>query len=1347
MMLRFDAAMEDWEPTVVGEWMKQVTISPDVISALGDVDGDGLKSYTLDDLVEDTGITRQQGRKILYLRDEYLTVETESKESGDAEAVSVSSSAESSDSSLSDSSISDSQCLADVDESFTDDNEGNLASNRFSVSEDSFLQEMEFAADDILTKEEKDRLERLILGQQAGFFGSSYFPILVTSSFTSREPETNPIREYFNFLSAVNWCCVFDCDPRSNLSGMCNFIQNTRPVKIQNLNLFENVRDIERLRSDLEFPDVPAWLFTNGREDLSEKIEERHSDESIWLQQRGRSAFGAVRFFTNQALINRGRERVLFLLMSEQDAFVMSQLFREFMVSCPDFNYTVLAKNEEVYRAWKTRVVSQSLTHEDQMDARSIVGGKWISINSEVEKQLGDIETSSLTWPHHRDSTIPLRKRDINGWSDLTVVGSNHCENTAMTNSCPHFDEFVKSKQEKFYRGDEVEWWNLYFTEKSFNNGLGYNHVLKREPYSHLCKSIRQLVNIHVKSDLESVNIDVVTIFHQPGSGGTTLGKQMLWEFRKDCRCVVVDKLSSNTADQLMKCLRYGFDHGGKMQLLLVLIDNSESTAVFNQLIRDTHAKAKSENPTCKTVIFLHCQRTNAARTEGEKRDNQPCVCLQHTLSKNEHKWFNDKLKELESKKRRSSCSPEKLLGFMALKAEHKEEYFDKVVEHFLPTRNKATTKALDLLKYIAIIQKYVPQFAVPVKTCDELMPRPPISSMRSTAWEKRMPEFLQVMLIEKRVKSNEGRIQCLATVGQSFAKAVVKRMALLDGESQTDMVSGLIDSPILQSYAHGIDIIKKSLRDLFVHRKDNPTGRGKATQFSLFLEETLPEGKQEVYNLLDSVVFKFHDAFVAQQLARVYLKDKMYDEASGAIDKALQLWHGNNSHMLHTKGRIYDGKLSSYQKQEETGHDPLAKEQVNELCAILKEAMDAFTQCQQVSAKEPNETRNLIGFEGEAHAIFSFLYIIKARVPPFNHSQGGLQELTTYLTNPLYIPKGLKIDEEYHQLVKGLGSIIDNDINFLADTKDHCIGKSSSQESSVIATLEKRRKLFFLSMEGPQMTLDHQRRTKAMSLLIGSRYRDIFTQAKNTDNIENLRIVLHTLAEVETLSLLDVRTLTFVSFALSTLHDYSLPERIWEWVAELTKLEEKHNGLYGLFFQMLLCWLSETPEAAALGDIARKLQEKWNSRYSAPNVNAEQSKALLVRPIKKIPSTEFFLGVKDDQKCLVHKSKKIHAYDRPRGILEDKYNLLYKSGLTGPMYIKLALSCKSSPSNEAVTFTLGFSLAGPRAHDVITCDSKTPVAGHSDRLHMPAYLVKYEEQLSVDSGFDSAASEEFSDF
>ncbi|CAL1541867.1 unnamed protein product, partial [Lymnaea stagnalis] len=113
-----------------------------------------------------------------------------------------------------------------------------------------------------------------------------------------------------------------------------------------------------------------------------------------------------------------------------------------------------------------------------------------------------------------------------------------------------------------------VDWLNLYF----------HNQVLKRDIHEELMKNVRDALNGHDKDDDDKITY--LRLFHQPGAGGTTSAKQVLWDMRKEYRCCVVSTITDQTCDQLDEVRRF---QDNKPKPLLILIDNQDEDR-WNQL-------------------------------------------------------------------------------------------------------------------------------------------------------------------------------------------------------------------------------------------------------------------------------------------------------------------------------------------------------------------------------------------------------------------------------------------------------------------------------------------------------------------------------------------------------------------------------------------------------------------------------------------------------------------------------------------------------------------------------------------------------------------------------------------
>lgn len=87
----------------------------------------------------------------------------------------------------------------------------------------------------------------------------------------------------------------------------------------------------------------------------------------------------------------------------------------------------------------------------------------------------------------------------------------------------------AKKTEADFYRGAPPQWLNFCRAERATSANKTF---IKRDGYTELIQNIKK----QCKGDLTST----MNLLHQPGRGGTTLAKQVLWDMRKKLRCAVL---------------------------------------------------------------------------------------------------------------------------------------------------------------------------------------------------------------------------------------------------------------------------------------------------------------------------------------------------------------------------------------------------------------------------------------------------------------------------------------------------------------------------------------------------------------------------------------------------------------------------------------------------------------------------------------------------------------------------------------------------------------------------------------------------------------------------------------
>ena len=248
---------------------------------------------------------------------------------------------------------------------------------------------------------------------------------------------------------------------------------------------------------------------------------------------------------------------------------------------------------------------------------------------------------------------------------------------------------------------------------------------------------MRRTVEQALRSSSDHDFVDRVRVYHQPGAGGTTSAKHVLWALRNFYRVGIVENCSNRLSSeqiqklvsQIMDFHKYGEDDMTKARPVLLLLDNPEEETE-SLLLRETGERAKSmfrpgtRNPI--VCVFLECIRLTQICTPDPQtaKTFDRCVLLKHELSPAEIAWFNDKGKALQDNfdtHPSKYVDPESLISFNVLKSNFNPEFMRNTVEALV----KAITneKERTLLKYISLLNAFdIQHRAVPIAAFDAEM-------------------------------------------------------------------------------------------------------------------------------------------------------------------------------------------------------------------------------------------------------------------------------------------------------------------------------------------------------------------------------------------------------------------------------------------------------------------------------------------------------------------------------------------------------------------------------------------------------------------------------------------------
>ncbi|XP_072035535.1 sterile alpha motif domain-containing protein 9-like [Amphiura filiformis] len=1220
-------------------------------------------------------------------------------------------------------------------------------------------------------KDVEKRLRRLLLGDEKYTLDESYYPVLVANEppnvLLSSEARTV---ESLSFITDVDWKVVFDFYAHSNTDGLCRYFSDTRKP---NLQLPETV-DTANL-SYLEDVEDPLWLFCNGREDDTNIVQPVLSRPK-WNEERSKDVEEVIGFIAKQCVIPSPRSVIVFLILSENDIGILSDTFRKCFSAFHGMdNITCIVGNTELYTLWKEEV--QRWCGADDLQSRSVVGIPLTEINRMMTRMSRFNITSDKKLPLGGQRSVYLAERDAQKWKDISVVCQNECENTDMNEDHPEFEAFSKGKELQLYKGHKPDWWNFELTDNSrFKDGKGYNHVLRRASYDKLQSKINSALQGSLSQDL----IITITMFHQPGCGASTLARHQLWGFHKEYRCIYVDRVTSNTAKQILDVRKYKYPDEESCLPVLVLADDLED-AELTELISDLENLSRDMIVRGVLCVLLHCKRTPNPQELLKRSDKHLGFTLQQELDMRERDWFQQKYEELEWKEdilKSGDYKPEKLIAFMVMKEECNPKYVSKVVSEVLVNVLKHSTKEYQLLKYAAVLNSYMGDAAIPVSCCDEFMLGSKTvrsggyarytAIKKSTPWEKSISPSSQMLLIKVQV-AGIGHVHGIKIVHRCVAEEIVRQISDEKDQSLADITLEFIHSDLLQSVSSR-EYLASEMHDLLIRRKKYELGDNEETQFSPLIEQVYGEDKQKALEVLETGHEVLSDHHYAQQAARLcYILEKDYTKAHEYIRKAIDQ-RPKNAYIWDTKGQIYRSEIKEKYTQKYQAENKILS--IAESMDLIKLAMQAIEMFKKAQELRPS-TSNISTFFSEVDISFMLIQVIDYCIPVFRAS-GGRQKLKAYLITEA-IPEGLEEWASFHQFLKGLKTNIDVAMQEMDNYLTFCKDASSQHLKAHELDLKRRQhqKLHNLYVEyfgealdarSPQNAADlPDWRRRQVSSLGADNFHRIFELGRNRENVENrkkLATVIELLSQNTPFTYFDLRNLICAILALSTFGIYEMVRELKDKGANIP------NELYGRYFLLMFMWPHPGDDThrikppQKLSTFVNDLKSRWDKQWDHPN-DSEEERAHIHGKIKRHksgrrkPLTFFFLAEGRGLSQFAHinefnatqstifserdrfweKEAIQKRLTRLRGTLYNNILLSYTVPTGEQLYIRLSLPKTEVESQEPVTFYLGFSWGGPVAYNVRSADSQMgyhrPTKTYNKAY--PRYLMIHKRQTHED--------------
>ena len=849
------------------------------------------------------------------------------------------------------------------------------------------------------------------------------YPVLVVN-----KPPTSMSQEdmqhNMSFLATVPFKVTFDFDESAKISEYIENVEKKPLNVISNADDFKetsdaNIRSLDRLKSlqnDIKNSSTPSWIFTNG-------LREEQKNPYSWRRENLEGFRDAVRFFHQE--IPHNRAKIVFLLLSE-DQDVMIEAAQELITTFKD-QWMVISETEELANTWAQELVRRNCIDENTWKDQSIVGVPFYEICEVVKGISGpEVKPCDPILVTSGGSYIPLK----DSLPDLDVCSAQDNFDPAPP------PKFEQQKEEEYYRGGRVDWWNFR-----------YGHVLDRTKLRDLNKYIDSALRGGIDEDDQ--HLGRITLYHQAGAGGTSLAMRALWDHRKSDRCAVINTISDvkQTVEQILKLRQY--QERGCPRPVLILLDNLEEEKT-SFLIAELEEKAKQiarvhSQKSCVVCVLINCIRRNHLpkdRKSKEQKNIRNMVFLMQELIGPEKDLFKKKYSIMEKKHKKNLIGdPKNLISFNIMKENFDEHFMKRTVTDLLGDVKEQTERKL--LKYVALLNRYdIQSQAIPTVAFDMMMTKTQDlwpSGLRygkgahKWRWESSLSNATQVLL-NVTTEVSMGFTPALKIVSPLLSQYILDTLKkdVHTTQALSEMAIELFNTKDIFNFrSHARDQLIKIVQDVLKARAKG--SKGLPEQFSPLIQEiNNSEGVEKAGEVLERGFELTKDPFVAQQLARVFISASNWTKAKEFAETATTM-KNDNSFLWDTYGRVYLAELVEYHISIVKSDKPLQPAECSELVKCAFKGMDIFKREQRLSLSEKSSMQNFAGYLGELDMIRCLLHCL-SYVQAFHTKE----DMKHFLVDPDYVvPEMCELDNEVDSACVRLKSLVECAKNAIARLED----------------------------------------------------------------------------------------------------------------------------------------------------------------------------------------------------------------------------------------------------------------------------------------------------------------------
>lgn len=815
-----------------------------------------------------------------------------------------------------------------------------------------------------------------------------------------------------DWLLNMNIFCVFDFDPDSKISGLCSRYLQHHAANIHFLQSYRISSDtsIKEFASNLHLFEQTSWIFCNGRTDFQGN--ETPCDEMTWIKTKMTLLRESVSLICKQ-ILPKGTFQVLFLLTSPVEKPLLHTFYEFFTDMEGHEDIICICESENNFQKWQS--FAEGSCGPETVNNSSVVGMKMSHINATLQQVQPVKACAKKHLPVFVKGTCLLETLKEEQMYSLEILTVDHCDETS--------EDFINEEKEnierQFYRGGRVTWLNFWLAEQKY-----VGEVIERNAYGEVSK----LLHDTLKWNADQTPVNSINIYHHPGSGGSTVARQVLWNNRKDLRCAVVKPSYSVAvvAQHSVELREYEENDPQKCLPVLLLIEDSDKEYLDdlrNELEVAINVKRIQYGTLC--FILLSCRRSHDPERRCKESPLQN-VSVTHKLSDQEKRKFAGKRQVLEKQ-----YEPDFILTFVLMSEGFTEDYVQQFVKHLLQDieHHSAVTR---LIQYVALLNTYVQNSFISQSHCEALLALTiHMERFRQHEFERSLSD--QARLVFLHLRDEMTHIESIRIIHPLVAKEILQQL-LGNQQTQSSLAMNLLCETVLFEHRFGRDEYLSFLRALFIRRSRISKGDEYDSFFSPLIEHVCENEKSpgKAIELLTEAFQRFHrDPFFAQQLARLHYCYEKFEEAKyWAETAAKQL--PNNSYILDTKGQVYRKWFQA--KCKAIDNDNVRKTAQNTADAVetALKALECFQECEK-AAEADMENVNSSGFFAEVEVGCSLLKLISS-LQVFASRGNGHSECMKYLLTD-YIPEEVEEAwQPFHCRLKNLHKTMQDALEWISE-------------------------------------------------------------------------------------------------------------------------------------------------------------------------------------------------------------------------------------------------------------------------------------------------------------------------